>query len=301
MSRNKNVDHHVSFKELYTMENILHDGLWIQCDTSIPDIGKLYRYFRSDFFQIVLMKKGSTEHSVNLRNYKAKYRDLITGTPYDIKKLNGAENCVHSILLFTSDFIKESGTGKYASELLHTLSSGHSPQSSLDYHDFKAVNAKMTELQKLYQKQSQHLYGKELLYLAFASLLYEVAAARQKYSTHVNAPLSRKEHIVLNFIHLVKEHFREQRSLSFYASKLHITPKYLTETTKAISGKSASTIIEGIVNEEAMMLLDNPALSISEVATMLNFSDQSFFGKFFKRGIGISPKNYRNSLKRNKE
>ncbi|NJO25503.1 MAG: AraC family transcriptional regulator [Bacteroidia bacterium] len=44
---------------------------------------------------------------------------------------------------------------------------------------------------------------------------------------------------------------------------------------------------------EAKLLLDNPALSIAEIADELNFSDQSFFGKYFKRLAGMSPKEYR--------
>ena len=47
---------------------------------------------------------------------------------------------------------------------------------------------------------------------------------------------------------------------------------------------------------EAKYLLDNTDLSIKEIATKLNFPTQSFFGKYFKQYVGISPKEYRNKL-----
>lgn len=295
MAKNKNINNHFKFDELHALEKIHHSGLFVECNILMPELDHLTRHFRSDFFQIMLVNSGSGEVNINLRDYKVKYRDFLTTGPYDIKKVNNTDNCRHSLVLFTGDFIRDSGINKYANELLHIFTSGMSPKNSLKYEDYKTINNKIAAVHNLYVNESNHIYGKELLYLSFTSLLFEIAAISQKYSKTVNSPISRKEHIVLTFVNLVKDNFREHRNLSFYASQLNITPKYLTETTKAISGKSAALIIEGIVNEEAMMLLDNPSLSIGEISYMLNFSDQSFFGKFFKRGVGVSPKNYRSS------
>jgi AraC family transcriptional regulator, transcriptional activator of pobA len=64
---------------------------------------------------------------------------------------------------------------------------------------------------------------------------------------------------------------------------------------KEITGKTAGEIINDFVLLEAKMLLDNPSLSIAEIADELQFSDQSFFGKYFKRLTGMSPKEYRQS------
>lgn len=87
--------------------------------------------------------------------------------------------------------------------------------------------------------------------------------------------------------------FRSQRNVTAYADQLTLTSKYLTETVKEITRKTAGEIIDDFVILEAKLLLDNPALSISEIADELHFSDQSFFGKYFKRHTGFSPKEYR--------
>ena len=135
-------------------------------------------------------------------------------------------------------------------------------------------------------------YGKELLYLSFNIFLYELALIGNKYAQTAKH-ISRKENLVINFTSLVKIHFKKERSLSFYASLLNITSKYLTTAVKEITGKSAGKIVDGFVVQEARMLLENPDLTVSQISEELNFSDQSFFGKFFKRNTGFSPSEYR--------
>jgi AraC-like DNA-binding protein len=82
----------------------------------------------------------------------------------------------------------------------------------------------------------------------------------------------------------------------FYGEALNVTPKYLTETVKEINGKSAGAVIDDFVILEAKLLLEKPENTIAQVADLLNFSDQSFFGKYFKRITGISPKEFKTGI-----
>ena len=97
----------------------------------------------------------------------------------------------------------------------------------------------------------------------------------------------------MKFVNLVQQQFIKRRDLQSYSTQLHVTSKYLTETVKEVAGKTAGQIIDDFVVQEAKLMLDNPRLSIGEIADLLHFSDQSHFGKFFKRNAGISPKLYR--------
>ncbi len=104
---------------------------------------------------------------------------------------------------------------------------------------------------------------------------------------------SRNEEYFFNFIHLLSENFRKERSVGFYASRLCITPKYFTTLIKRISGKTAATWIDEYVILEAKNLLRYSSMSIQEVAYALNFPNQSFFGKYFKQQTGMSPSAYK--------
>lgn len=107
--------------------------------------------------------------------------------------------------------------------------------------------------------------------------------------------VGRKEDYYKRFTNLVYEHFRQERSVSFYADLLHISPKYLSTLVRQVSGRSATEVIDDCVMVEARNLLRNTDLSIQEIALQLNFSSQSFFGRFFRQHASMSPGQYRNS------
>ena len=104
---------------------------------------------------------------------------------------------------------------------------------------------------------------------------------------------SSKNNIVERFMELVQEHYREERLIGFYADKLCITPKYLSKLVKEYTGRSAGEWIENHVVLEARAMLQSSDMTIQQIAASLNFPNQSFFGKYFKRATGLSPKQYR--------
>ena len=108
---------------------------------------------------------------------------------------------------------------------------------------------------------------------------------------------SRKEQLMAEFIIAVGENFKQQRQVTFYADKLRITPKHLSSVVKSISGKTAGEWIENFVVMEAKVLLKKTDLPVQEIATVLSFPNQSFFGKYFKKITGVSPTQFRKNLK----
>lgn len=106
--------------------------------------------------------------------------------------------------------------------------------------------------------------------------------------TRTNADVLSKK-----FLGLVKEHFRRERQLQFYADELCITPRYLSRVVKESTGSSAAEWIERCVVLEARALLKSTNMTIQQISDELNFPSQTFFGKYFKRRVGLSPKEYR--------
>ena len=106
-------------------------------------------------------------------------------------------------------------------------------------------------------------------------------------------PSTRHKRVFESFIELVEKHHQKERSVSFYADKLCITPKYLSQIVKNVSGFSAPDIINKYVILEAQHLLRHSDLSVKEIADQLNFPNQSFFYKYFKAHTGYTPNSYR--------
>jgi AraC-like DNA-binding protein len=92
---------------------------------------------------------------------------------------------------------------------------------------------------------------------------------------------------------LVEENASTHRDIGFYADRLCITPKYLSLILKKKSGRNASKLIDEAVVYEAKRLLKYSGLSIHDIALKLNFASQSFFGKYFKQRVGVSPSRYK--------
>lgn len=107
--------------------------------------------------------------------------------------------------------------------------------------------------------------------------------------------VSRQGRMSDQFLALVQQNFRKERFLDFYASKLDVTPKHLSRTIKKQTGFTAVEWIERYVILEAKVLLKSSNLNIQQIADELNFPSQSFFGKYFKKQTGLSPKEFRNS------
>lgn len=104
---------------------------------------------------------------------------------------------------------------------------------------------------------------------------------------------STSEYLYTRFMDLLFLHCKQERSVTFYASKLCITTKYLTVVVKAASSKTPRDLIREETIKRIEYLLCNTQTSIKEIAYALNFPNISFFGKYFKAQKGVSPKFYR--------
>ena len=104
-------------------------------------------------------------------------------------------------------------------------------------------------------------------------------------------------YILDRFVRLLEEDVQKEHEVAFYADKLGITPHYLTMVTNRYVGMSAGKVIAEALMSKACQYLRNPEYTIQEVAEMLNFSDQSSFGKFFRKHSGTTPASYRKAAR----
>ena len=95
------------------------------------------------------------------------------------------------------------------------------------------------------------------------------------------------------FVSLVAEHYRSAHDVAFYADRLCITTRYLSQVTDKVVSKSPKQIIADYIMSEAKTFLDTTRLTIQEVADRLGFSSQVLFCKFFKAQEKTSPSDYR--------
>lgn len=114
--------------------------------------------------------------------------------------------------------------------------------------------------------------------------------------TDLESPNTRREELLNSFMRLLEDNFRQERSVTFYADRLFVTPKHLSAVLKEVNGNTTRQWIDQRVIQEAKLMLRTTGLEIQEISSQLNFANQSFFGKYFKHLTGYSPRHYRNSL-----
>ena len=150
--------------------------------------------------------------------------------------------------------------------------------------------------------KKDHFFAEELTYSYFYILLTDMADmmwrryGKGEPSHHMD--VKRSESILKEFFSLLQNHIKEETELDFYAEKLCISKKYLSLIVKEKTNVPAGKVIAAIRAELAAEMLRDPEKSIQQIALELSFSDQSSFGKFFRKHAGISPLRYRQSLRK---
>ncbi len=137
-------------------------------------------------------------------------------------------------------------------------------------------------------------FRKDLIRTLLLAMFYDLSNIIYRVQHH-DKPRTRAEAIFTKFIKLVEEHCRKERRVGWYAQQLCITPKYLSETVKAVSRRTPNEWVDNYVILELRVMLKNSSKSIKEITEELDFPNQSFLGKYFKEHVGMSPTEYRRS------
>lgn len=127
----------------------------------------------------------------------------------------------------------------------------------------------------------------------FSVFCYQIAGIIANEDNSSMNQMSRQEEIVFLFLNDLSNHHLNNRNVEFYAERQSITTRHLSSVVKSITGRSASQIIASIVINEAKVYLNSSNMPVSEISSVLGFSDQYSFSHFFKKHLGMSPSQYR--------
>ena len=134
-------------------------------------------------------------------------------------------------------------------------------------------------------------YKPEML-RSLLDLILTTCAARYHENEHLSQR-GKGQILVKQFFQLLEENYAQNLPINQYAEMLGVTPNHLTQTVKLLTGKTSSQMIKAKQLLEIKRLLVHTNLNVSEIANQLNFDDQSYFTKFFKRETGFTPLQFR--------
>lgn len=244
---------------------------------------------------IAVCLTGSGKVGVNLREFEVTAGTLLMTLPDQIIQSLGVSDDFSAIYIAVSpQFIDRTFT--QMKELLSFMFyikehpciplSKTEQDCMLEYHSFLWKKVKMKD----------NAFRKEIAKGILSAMFYDVYNFCRKHMPVDEIRLkTRKEELFEKFMREVSACYKMERSVIFYANKLCLTPKHLSGVVKEVSGKTAGEWIDNFVILEARALLKSSEMSVQEIAEYLHFANQSFFGKYFKHYVGMSPKEYRRS------
>ena len=288
---NKGIIIRDSFQDIFLIADI--DG---HSELDDQDVQDHTMPMRLDALLMVLVLEGSSEIALDYVPYTIGANSFTIIMPTHTIQLNKvSKGFKGKLLVISREFLDECNTAKRSPSMANYMQLRKNPCTTFEPQETELVD-NYIELLRSKIKNRTHFFQKEVMQNAFVGFLLEIANIFMGKKDGLLMPaLSRKEELFEQFLQLLFEHCKEQHVVTFYAEKLFITPQYLSLILKELTGKSANKWIDDALIVEAKILLKAPQATVQQVADMLHFSDQSTFGKFFKKHMGISPMEYRKS------
>ncbi|MCR5077602.1 MAG: helix-turn-helix domain-containing protein [Prevotella sp.] len=243
-------------------------------------------------YAFTLVREGWLTILYNGRKMTLCPNDLYIYSPGLAVTVLDASDDYHSIALLADEgFVIESPT---VHDLVHIayqpLVQLHEPKLLLPDDYARHLAGQMHEI--IGYLHSDHMYKGQILNMLYAVLMLDLQDIQGKVIPHTSIP-SRIEAIFIDFIRLLPNHFVQHHDIPFYADQLNISTVYLSRVVKQVTGHTVIDYINKFLIMEASFLLTTTQLSISQVASQLQFADTASFSKFFLRITGMTPTQFK--------
>ncbi len=247
---------------------------------------------RHDFFEVLYLLKGSGYHVIDANKYEIKPPCIFFMSPGQAHKLELSNDIEGYIFIFTADFYllnRSNQNSLIEFPFFYTIHQDNPPLLLENESDIRFLE---TLFRQGIAEISESTESIPEMLRSILDLILTTCSARYPMSENL-LNKGKGQMLVKRFFHLVEENNQKNLSLSDYAKMIGITPNHLTQTVKLLTGKTSSQIVKAKQLLEIKRLLVHTNLNVSEIANQLNFEDQSYFTKSFKRETGITPLQYR--------
>ena len=268
----------------------------IDIDYMRKDLTKMPVY-RETFYSLILITGGIEEISINEHKCNVHPGTIITSVPGEIWKWQPDTRLEGRVLLWEEEFLLSFFNDRqFLRRFAYLQPERTTPFLETDdelnerlLHIFDGMS---DEIHNGSPDKDSHL---------LRAMLYETLMLINRAKNVGNPDVSRGEiaakRYADTFVNLVNEHFADEHGIEFYAGKLFITSNYLNKIIKKSLGMTAKSFITEKIISEAKRLLTYTTQSVTEISYILNFESPSYFVHYFHKNEGITPNQYRESLK----
>lgn len=248
---------------------------------------------RHNYYVVIWLKKGTGVHLIDLDKFELKDNTVYCISPGQVHLLKQNGDAEGYVISFTNDFM---GTDEsnleilFSSGLFNTFSQSPVITVEEDVTDEMedAVKRMMKEFANFYILRSEILRGFLKIFLIYLTRQFEKSNHQPAHSKNID--------LMRRFLASLEKNYTTKRMVTDYADELVVTPNYLNEVVKKVSGFPASHHIQQRIILEAKRQAAYSAVTMKEVAYHLGFDDMAHFSKFFKNASGVSFTDFKKGL-----
>lgn len=278
---------------LFDSSSIIRRTAWENNEILVAEIGNyadenMPKYFRTSHYAILFVTQGSLSGRVNMVDFEMKAPAAVyIFNDHVLHYNNSSPDLKVRLLSFSPVIAEELSLSLHYDNLQYAYAR---PAAQLDETSMQAIMHYLDLMEILMQKESQERRTTIIkLIQSLSSFFYEFHAN----SLSSQKPFSRSEELAGQFLSLVDMHCHEHHNIKWYADALHLTPVYVSNVVKQVTGQTAGDNITDCLVRKAKSLLLTSTLSIQQISDRLGFQNQSHFGTFFRRAVGTSPQKFR--------
>jgi AraC-like DNA-binding protein/mannose-6-phosphate isomerase-like protein (cupin superfamily) len=253
----------------------------------------LHHAHRHSFYHLVLFTKGSGTHTIDFNQFTVKPYEIYFMIPGQVHSWHFKGEVDGYIINFSDTLFRSFLLNPNYLERFHFFS-GVSEESVCQLPT--EVHEKVTHL--FDEILAQTTDGKDgetdmirLLLMQLFLIVESSCTANNK-----NSIPQQKQMLLRNFRRLIDQHYLSIKLPKEYADLLYITPNHLNALCQDVLGKTAGELIRDRILLEAKRLLTSANMTVTEIAYNLNFQDNSYFNRFFKKYVGVTPEEFRKQL-----
>ena len=250
--------------------------------------------FRAGAFFYILVETGTAEFVIDCHSYIIGKGDMLLVAPrMSVKLMKKSSDFGTCGLCMEPFFFDSLSIGNYVYKRLYN--------SSHTTYVLRLEDSDTVHIRKTLDLMSHYLtsdHPAEMAGSLVNFLLLQITEIFHSQNVHPAGRVKHSDALFRLFRKLLAENYRKEHELQFYADSLHISQTYLSRVIRQISGKTVNNYIAEALYTDARRLLVFTDLTVKEIAEQLGFSDQSSFGKFFKKKSETSPANFRDEYKK---
>ena len=251
---------------------------------------------RHDFFEVLYLTKGSGYHIIDSSYYAIDPPCVFFMSPGQAHKIEYSNDIGGYLFIFSAEFFlfdKNNQNRLLEFPFFFNIQQDNPPLQLHDETDCEFLRQLFVKgIDEVGRKNGGNI---DLLRSILDTILNYTA---QLYPMEKNVTTGKGHLLVKRFFQLVEEKYQKNLSVNQYAEMLAITPNHLTQTLKQLTGRTSNEIIQTKQMLEIKRLLVHTNLTVTQISDQLHFADQSYFTKFFKKQIGVTPIQFRSQFER---